>query len=157
MFLGVTAVVLLSCNVHIVYRKLRQCKEEKSTERNRPVRIFLNSNPISDSNNDAEIPIQNHNTSLKLNTTAYNKMLAEIKHTVCFCVCVVFFMVLRACRNHLITYWDGDNPSKILLYTLDFGPRILFSFVFPLMFYYSHPELRTYWKNTLKICRKNQA
>ena len=157
MFLGVTTVVLLSCNAHIIYRKWRQCKEEKNTERNRPIRIFLNANPISGSNNDAEIPIQDHNPSLKLNTTAYNKMLAEIKHTVCFCACVVFFMVLRACRSHLITYWDGDNPSKILLYILDFGPRILFSFVFPLMFYCSHAELRTYWKNTFKICRRNQA
>ena len=155
-------VTVLYYNVRIDYLKWKQHQEEKVSERsvqNQSMRIVPNGRPLTDSNENGEIPIPNQNQGIQLNTRRYNKIIAEMKHTLTFCFSAAFIFIIRASQNHFVTYWDGapiTSQSKIMLYTLDLGWVMLFSFIFPLLFYYSHQELRTYWKNTFKICRRNQ-
>ena len=156
-------VTVLYCNARIDYLKWKRYQEEKVSERsvqNQPMRIFPNCLLLADSNENAEIPIPNQNQGIQLNTRRYNKIIAEMKHTLIFCFSAAFIFIIRTCQNHFVAYWDGTpmtSQSKIMLYILDLGWLLLFSFIFPLLFYYSHQELRTYWKNIFKICRRNQA
>lgn len=163
MFKVVLLVTLLYCNIRIDYIKWKQHRDEKDSGRSvqiQPMRIFLNNGPLTDSNGNAEIHAPNQNQVFQLNTVRYNQIIAEMKHTLSFSFSVAFVFIIRASQNYFVTYWDGapiTSQSKIMLYILDLGWLMLFSFIFPLLFYYSHQELRTYWKNIFKICRRNQA
>ena len=156
-------VTLLYCNIRIDYLKWKQNKDEKDSKRSvqiQPIRIIPNDRPLTDSNANVEMRTPNQNQGIQLNTRRYNKIIAEMKHTLTFCFSAAFIFIIRASQNHFVTYWDGapiTSQSKIMLYILDLGWVMLFSFIFPLLFYYSHQELRTYWKNTFKICRRNQS
>ena len=88
-----------------------------------------------------------------LNTARNNKVLVEGKHL----LCLLFFLqtntMLRYCRSSIdvldSTTWM--EASTIGLYLLDFTDKLLILFVYPLMFYMSHKELRNYWWNCFKI------
>ena len=156
-------VTLLYCNIRIDYLKWKQNKDEKDSKRSvqiQPIRIIPNDRPLTDSNANVEMRTPNQNQGIQLNTRRYNKIIAEMKHTLSFSFSAVFIFIIRAGQNHFVTYLDRapmNIQSKIVLYILDLGWLMLFSFIFPFLFYYSHQELRTYWKNTFKICRRNQT
>ena len=163
-YLAVTIVVQLYCNVSIIHCKWKQYRKDTRAISVtilpiRPIRILLNDVPIQDSVNERTIPQLVQNSNSPINNTSYNKILAEVEHIVCFFVYVLAFLLIRAYVDHFITDWDRSSitkQSRILLYILDFGPKFLLSFMFPLMFYFSHKELRTYWKNSLNLCRKSK-
>lgn len=136
-----TAALQIYCNIHIVYCKWQQYKEDKSAE-------------------ERSIQAPAINQHFHLNTIAYNKILADLKHIFSFLVYLALTFTLRRLRYHFMIDFDKltiKNQSKIFLYLLDFGPKMLLFFVFPLIFYCTHKELRTYWKNSFTICRKNQG
>ena len=160
----VTIIIQLYCNVHIVLRKWQQYKEENRNIQHQLVsfpiiRIFLNDNPIQDSANERSIPEPIPNPVARINNVAYNKVLAEVTHITLFFIYVLFFLIIRAYIEHFISDLDTHsiiNQSKIKLYILNFAPQFLVTFMFPLMFYFGHIELRIYWKNCFRICRRKQ-
>ena len=163
-YLVVTIIIQLYCNVHIVLRKWQQYKEEnRNIQHGRVsipiIRIFLNDNPIQASTNERSISEPIPNSVARINNVAYNKVLAEVTHITLFFIYVLFFLTIRAYIGHFISELDTHsiiNQSKIKLYILNFAPQFLVTFMFPLMFYFSHIELRIYWKNCFRICRRKQ-
>ena len=159
-YLVVTVIIQFYCNAHIVVRKWQLYTKDKRSVPLRlvqvqPIRNFLIDNPIQDDTNERRNihPIQ-HSTP-RLNNIAYNKIIAEVGHIIWFFVNVLFFLLVRAYLDYFITDLDTISiisQSKIKLYILDFGPQLLVSFIFPLIFYFSHKELRIYWKNYFR-CR----
>ena len=90
---------------------------------------------------------------------AYNKILVDLKHLLFILLYTISTLILKVLRTHFLDCLDWtsiDKESKLLLYIFDFAPKILILFMFPLMFYFSHKELRAYWKNTLNMCRKSK-
>ena len=153
------------CNIHIIYFKLRLHKEENERAFNRRVsvaspQILLNDRPIQNSVGSRANSPRVINQNINLNTISYNKILTDMKHILCLFAFVMFLLITKAVRNRYMKNMDWraiDNEYKIILYILDFGPKFLLSFLFPLIFYISHKELRTYWKNSFTFCRTNQA
>ena len=146
--LVITVILQLYCNIHITYSKWQQFKAEKNNVV--PIRILLNDSPIF---------VSNENPTLRLNTTAYNKILVDVKHIICFSIfatCIIVFGSLKKWIFLNLNSMSFTNESKILFYVFDFGKKLLLYFIFPLVFYFSHKELRTYWKNTFTVCRRNQ-
>ena len=148
-------IIQFYCNTHIVVRKWQQYIEDQRSVPQRlvqvqPIRIFLNDTPIQDSTNERRNSHPIQNSAPRINNIAYNKIIAEVGHIIWFFVNVLFFLLVRAYIDHIITDLDTISivsQSKIKLYILDLGPQLLASFIFPLIFYFSHKELRIYWKN----------
>ena len=163
--ISVTVLVQFYCNIHIIYCKLRVHKEENKSVVNRGVsnaspQILLNDGPIHDSVGSRANSQRVLNQKINLNTVSYNKILADMKHILCLFAFVMFFFVTKSINNQFKKHIDWrtiNNEYRIILYILDFGAKLLLSFLFPLIFYISHKELRTYWKNSLIFCRTNQA
>ena len=153
------------CNIHIIYCKWRLYKEENERFVSRrvpdvPPQILLNDRPISNSAGLRENSPRIINQNINLNTISYNKILTDMKHILCLFAFVMFLLITKSVRNRFMKNMDWreiNNEYKIMLYILDFGPKFLLSFLFPLIFYISHKELRTYWKNLFICCRTNQA
>ena len=154
-YLAVTVIIQFYCNAHIVVRKWQLYIEDQRSVPQRlvqvqPIRIFLIDNPIQYSTNQRRNSHPIQNSTPRLNNMVYNKILAEVGHIIWFFVNVLFFLLVRAYIDHFIADLDTISiisQSKIKLYILDFGPQLLVSFIFPLIFYFSHKELRIYWKN----------
>ena len=153
-------IIQFYCNAHIVVRKWQQyIKEQRSIPQRlvqvQPIRIFLNDTPIQHSANERRNSLPIQNSAPRLNNIAYNKIIAEVGHIIWFFVNVLFFLLVRAYIDHIITDLDTISivsQSKIKLYILDLGPQLLASFIFPLILYFSHKELRLYWKNYFRSC-----
>ena len=143
-----TVALQLYCNIHIIYSKWQQYKAEKNNVV--PIRILLNDSPIF---------VSNENPTLRLNTTAYNKILVDVKHIICFSIFATYIIVFGSLKKWIFlnpNLMSITNESKTLFYFFDFGKMLLLYFIFPVVFYFSHKELRTYWKNTFTLCRRNQ-
>ena len=163
-YLVVTVIIQIYCNVHIALCKWQQYNEDtkkipRGHVRIPPIRIFLNDMPIQDSASERSISEPIPDSVSRVNNVAYNKILAEVTHIILFFIYALFFLLIRAYIDHIIT--DSDtysiiNQFKIKLYILDLAPQFLVTFMFPLMFYFSHIELRIYWKNCFRICRRKQ-
>ena len=149
-------IILLYCNCRIIYCKWQQNRQEKDVVI--PIQILPNGREINDDRNNTHNHDQGSNQSFRLNNTTHNKILSEIKHITWVFVCfIVVFLTLRF-RSDMIQsdIKSITLQSKIWLYLLDFGPAILLMLLYPLMFYFSHKELRTYWKNQFTYLRRNQ-
>lgn len=160
----VTVVLQFYCNSHILYCKWQEYKKDKERISERNVRnvprILVNVRPMSGSINERSVSVSASNQTFNLNNLPYNKILADAKHIICLFIITLFFLTSKPISNNILYTLDSKsihNESKILLYILDFGSKILLSFMYPLMFYISHKELRTYWKNAFSICCRNQS
>ena len=153
------------CNIHIIYYKLRLWKEENERLVSRrvpdvPPEILLNDRPISNSVGFRANSPRVINQNISLNTVSYNKILTDMKHILCLFAFLMFFLLTKPARHYFMKNMDWrviNDEYKIIPYILDFGSKFLLSFLFPLIFYISHKELRTYWKNSFTFCRTNQA
>ena len=163
-YLVVTVIIQIYCNIHIAFRKWQQYKEETRNIQHQLapiplIRIFLNDEPFQDSIYNRSISEPIPNSGSRVNNVAYNKILAEVTHIILFFIYALFFLLIRAYIDHFITDLDTYsiiNQFKMKLYILDSAPQFLVAFMFPLMFYFSHIELRTYWKNCFRVCRRKQ-
>ena len=163
--ISVTVLVQFYCNIHIIYCKWRLYKEENERFVSRrvpdvPPQILLNDRPISNSAGFRENSPRVINQNINLNTISYNKILTDMKHILCLFAFVIFFLITKSARHQFTKNMDWraiNNEYKIIPYILDFGSKILLSVLFPLIFYISHKDLRTYWKNSFIFCRTNQA
>ena len=162
---SVTIFVQFYCNIHIIYCKLRLHKEENERIANARVsdlspQILLNDRPIPNTVRSRANSLRVLNQKTYLNTVSYNKILIDMKHILCLFAFVMLFFITKSMRHQFIKHIDWRaiyNEYRIVPYILDFGPKFLLSFLFPLIFYISHKELRTYWINSFICCRKNQA
>jgi hypothetical protein len=132
----------LYCNCHILYCKWNQSKQETIIA------------PSIRTNDQLEQPqLQMHQR--QLNTISNNKILVEVKHLVFFLFFLLINGILRICWRSIdvvdSTTWLEVSP--IWLYLTDFTDKLLILFIYPLMFYISHPELRNYWRNHLNILK----
>ena len=138
----------LYCNCHIMFCKWKQFREE----RNMALPIIKMHPSDGD---DRPNPSECHIPSPQLNTSTTNKILADAKHLILYMGFLMIYVVS--------TWWiksidlrDSTTWLKIpliLLYVCDLGMHFLIMFVCPLMFYFSHPELRRYWLGTCKRTR----
>ena len=130
----------LYCIGHILYCKWKQSKKEA---------IIVPSIRINDQLQQHQL--QNH--PRQLNTSKNNKILVEVKHLVCFLFFLFINAFLRYRRTSIAvidsTTWLQESP--IGLYFTDLTDKLLIMFIYPLLFYISHPELRNYWKSHLNI------
>ena len=162
---SVTVLVQFYCNIHIIYCKLKLYNEEIERFINRRVpgvspQILLNDIPIPNAVEFRKNLPGVRDQNISLNNVSYNKILTDMKHILCLFAFIMFLLITKSVRNRFMKNMDWraiNNEYKIMLYILDFGPKFLLSFLFPLIFYISHKELRTYWKNSLIFCRSNQA
>ena len=151
------AIILLYCNCHIIYCKWQQNRKDKDNVI--PIRILVNGGEEPNADVNRHNQDQNANLSFHLNNTAHNKILPEIK--LITCAVVYFHVVLLVVRFRTKMFQNTDinlisQQSKILLYALDFGPISFLMLLYPIMYYCSHKELRTYWKNQFTCFRRNQ-
>ena len=107
-YLVVTVIIQIYCNAHIALCKWQQYKEEtkdlpRGVVRIPPIRIFLNDMPIQDSINERSISEPIPNLVLRVNNKAYNKILAEVTHIILFFIYALFFLLIRAYIDHVIT------------------------------------------------------
>ena len=150
-------IILLYCNCHIIYCKWQQNRKDKDNVI--PIRIFINGGEVPDADDNRHNQDQNANSNLNLNNTAHNKILPEIKFITCAVVYLHVALLVIRLRSKMFQDIDITlitQQSKILLYALDLGPTSLLMLLFPIMFYCSHKELRTYWKNQFTCFRRNQ-
>ena len=150
-------VILFYCNCHIIYCKWQQNRKEKDDVIS--IYILSNGREISDAHYNRQNHDQRSNQSFRLNNTIHNKILPEIKHITWVFVYIIVVLVALRFRSDMIQsdIKSISLQSKIWLYVLDFGPVSLLMLLYPLMFYLSHKELRTYWKNQLTCLRRNQV
>ena len=131
-------IVQLYCNSHILYCKWKQHREEKKLI---VPRIVIQS---SDGENNQ---IQPPEPPQRLNTSSNNKILAEVKHLLCLILFPLVDIVANMFRNSIdvteIPTWV--EMSRVWFYVNDFGGKCLVLFLYPLMFYFSHSELRKYY------------
>ena len=149
-------VILLYCNCHIIYCKWQQNKKEKDDVV--PIQILSNGREVYDVHNNKHNHDQRSNQSFRLNNTIHNKILPEIKHITWVLVYIIVVFIALRFRSDMIQsdIKSITLQSKIWLYLLDFGPAGLLMLLYPLMFYFSHKELRSYWKNQFTYLRRNQ-
>ena len=150
-------ITLLYCNCHIIYFKWQQNRKKKDDVI--PIQILPNEREVDDARNNRQNQGQSSNENFLLNNTIHNKILPEMKHITLALVYMLFGLGVIRFRSNMIQSCDIrciTLQSKALLYILDFGPVSLFMLLYPLMFYFSHKELRTYWKNQFTCLRRNQ-
>ena len=137
---GIGIVLLqLYCNLHILYCKWKHSKQDTITI------------PTININDQLEQPQQQIHQR-RLNTSRNNKILVDVKHLVCF---VLFLLINAFLRNRRTSIDIVDSStwleeSPFWMYLTDFTDKLLILFIYPLMFYISHPELRNYWWNNFK-------
>ena len=90
----------LYCHAHIVYCKWQQYREEKENllprnVLNKPVSILHNERPISRFRNERSTPVSAPEEHINLNTLAYNKILADVKHIILFLVFLSNFTSIK--------------------------------------------------------------
>ena len=150
-------IILLYCNCHIIYYKWQQNRKDKDNVI--PIRILVNEGEVPDADDNRHNRDQNANSNFYLNNTVHNKILPEIKFITCAVVYLHVALLVIRLRSKMFQDIDITlitEQSKILLYALDLGPTSLLMLLYPIMFYCSHKELRTYWKNQFTCFRRNQ-
>ena len=149
-------ITLLYCNCHIIYFKWQQNRKKKDDVI--PIQILPNEREVYDAHNNRQNQGQSSNKNFLLNNTIHNKILPEIKHIIWVFVYIIVVLIALRFRSDMIQsdIKSISLQSKIWLYVLDFGPVSLLMLLYPLMFYLSHKELRTYWKNQFTYLRRNQ-
>ena len=143
---AVTILVQLFCCIPIIYCKWQQWKKDRNNVI--PIRIL----PHNHENDDSSPRIQRPDPGRTLNTNLTNKILPDLKHIICFLLSILILSFLHMYRNYLFSNYDLiyiTKESTLMLYVINLIPKFLISFVFPLMFYLSHKELRNYWKKTI--------
>ena len=131
---------------HIIYRKWSVYQQEQHQPQ--PIPLFIiRLNECEPQNQNADPPGE-----VNLNTSSYNKVLVEVTHIFIFIAFVIVRLVLRRiAQSYTSTDIDGqlENIPKVTMYFCDLTPSILISFVFPLLFYGTHPKVRKYVKGLL--------
>ena len=137
--------VLCYCNGHIAYCKWNHYQQE----RNSLVAGRLRQH------NDGEHhqQPQNPNPQQQINNTSHNTILAEVKHIVCL---LLFWSISIVSKATIVSLDTADltpllESSPIWLRIYDLGPPFLIRFIFPVLFYLSHPELRKYLWDCLSV------
>ena len=141
--LAFTLLVQLFCCIPIMYCKWQQWKKDRNNVI--PIRILPHNHENDDSSPRIQKPDQGHT----LNTSLTNKILPDLKHIICFLLSTLTLSILQIYKKHLFLNYDLiyiTKESKLMMHVINLTPKFLFCFIFPLMFYLSHKELRNYWK-----------
>ena len=137
---------------HIIYCKWDHYKKEKA-QRSHVPSFLVELNHIESACTQTQSNRSSQNAhahdEIKFNNSSYNKVLVEASHIFTFIAFVIIRLVLRQLRQSFTdTNFVGnlEELSRLNMYICDLTPSILISFVFPLIFYLTHPKIRNYMK-----------
>ena len=126
---------------HIAYYKWKYCREDNE------VHIFY---IAPEAERDVEGQRQSTNKS-NLNTTAYNKLLFEVKTLMIFAMLLIIFL-LAIYIVGILQETDYDRTLHVIYYLQDWTPGLVFNLIFPCYFYKCNPEARMYLKQMFCKC-----
>ena len=120
---------------HIGYYKWKYCRQDNE------VHIFY---ITPEAERDAETQ-RRYSNKPKLNTTAYNKLLIEVKTIVVVSMlCIIFLLTTYIISNLHET--DYDRALYVIYYIQDWIPGLVVNVIFPCYFYKCNPESQMYLK-----------
>ena len=126
---------------HIIYRKWIVYQQER--QQTQPISLFIiRINDFEPHNLDDKPPGE-----VNINTSSYNKVLVEVTHLITFIAFVIIRLILKNIgQSYANEDFNGkmENIPKLTMYFCDMTPSILLSFVFPTVFYVTHPKVRIY-------------
>jgi hypothetical protein len=120
---------------------IKKCQAKSSLSSNE---ININLQPLDNGNN------QNNNNAINLNNNRYNK---EIIGPIAFIIGTLsLFVILLIFSPTFLTPTDSVNLLMISYTFQDFGPLLFLSLIFPLYFYVTKKDLKTFLYDSLKTC-----
>ena len=126
---------------HIAYYKWKYCQEDNQ------VHIFY---ITPEDERDAEAqPRSSRNRNL--NTTAYNKLLFEVKTI----IAIVILLIMLLLTAYIIGNLQGTDYNRALsgsYYIQDWFPGLLVNVIVPFYFYKCNPDARVYLKQMFCKC-----
>lgn len=126
---------------HIIYRKWIIYQQERQQSHAMSV-FIIRLNDFEPHN------LRDHRDGeVNLNTSSYNKVLVEVTHIIVLVAFVIIRLILRRiAQSYTSTGLDGglEDIPKLTMYFCDLTPPILITFVFPMLFYVTHPKVGSY-------------
>ena len=126
---------------HIAFYKWKYCRQDNQ------VHIFY---ITPEGERDAERQ-QRSNNNHNLNTTAYNKLLFEVKSIIIAAILLIAFLLTAYIIGNLQEK-GYDRALSVSYYIQDWLPGLLANVAFPFYFYKCNPEARMYFKQMFCKC-----
>ena len=131
--LGFTILIQFVATGSIAYEKWKIWQEER---RNRVVSLQMQSQDQMEAPQSQQVPVGIHNQ-------AYNDVLVELSHLLILLIFIIIGFISKTSK-HTVEQTDLIGISRALLYFYDFGATHLLSLIFPICFYVTHPDVKTF-------------
>ena len=136
-----SVIIQVYASGHILYYKWKYCREDNQ------VHIFY---ITPGGEGDAERQQQPTNIC-NSNTTAYNKLLFEVKSMINSAIILISVLLTRYIIGNLQEK-GYDRALSLSYYIQDWSPGLTVTVVFPFCFYKCIPEARLYFKKMFCKC-----